>query len=841
MTRYDAFLGENWAVLQQASLYHPEPNPTFANPDFEGASFRVLIVRLSPFRDVDRSTPHLFLFQAVRRALPDAYVDMAFFPPEHDRERLREAGVPLLVGVQSWRDVLDFDAVLVSNAYTLELINLPYLLIHSGLPALASERDAAVPPIVLGGSNALATQSVITPEGDCVADAIFFGEGEGQVGTLVRALVTRGAEPKRARLASAAQSVDGLWIANGPPDQRVRKAVCAHPQVEDLLTDFPVLDSDQATTARLQVSYGCPAFCSFCFEGYERKPYRELDVETLLDAARTLKRQQGAEALDLYSFNFNTHRDVLTLILDLNRIYDRVGLKSQRVDMLAAMPALLEAEVIADNRSFTLGIEGISRPMRAFLHKSLIEAEIENVLARLFDQKIREIKLFFILTGRETTADLAEFRDFVVNLKALRQQSGSGARIIFSVGMLVRMPFTPLQFDSLLLDPSAWRQVAGPVKSTVETNGFEFRMAVPWEDYAASQVLAVGGTWLSEPVLQLAREGHLYDLELTPGYWDALRAWLKDHDHWNEDLLGEKGPDHTFPLAFVDTGIDVDFLYRQYEMAKEGEDTGYCLGEVGMPGRVGETARCLGCGACPDDVTRRLILEHRMRHPGPGYLRELEAMMRRKWRLQPIYGRFWIPPVAGVHDTAWRDAFAMRGLLAFDPALVGNLLSVRERCFSAGDLESRYPPVYGETILAVKAWDLPALGMALASADPFFNGMRFLGWLDDYEPGTFDRARIRLTLPSEHFPEAGQRLRRFLQDAYVPVNLRRVNEGYRFDVPEKARKKRVLLAGHFEQDAASFTAELEVTPKFDLVAYLRSFRGRDRILEAQVEVIELEL
>mgnify|MGYP006284208211 FL=1 len=827
-------------MLQQASLYHPEPNPTFENPDFRDASFRALIVRLSPFRDVDRSTPHLFLFQAVRRAVQDAYVDMAFFPPEHDRDRLLEAEIPLLVGIQSWRDLTDFDVVLVSNAYTLELINLPYLLIHSGLPVLASERSVSVPPIILGGSNALATQAVITPKGDGVADAIFFGEGERQVATLVGVLAAHAEDPKRNRLLQAAEQVDGLWIADGPPYQSVRKAVCANPEAKDLLTDYPVLDSDQATTARLQISFGCPAFCSFCFEGYDRKPYRELDRDLLLETARQLKRQQGAEALDLYSFNFNTHRDVMALIMDLNRIYDRVGLKSQRVDMLAAMPALLEAEVLADNRSFTLGIEGISGRMRAFLHKSLSDGAIESVLVRLFDQKIREIKLFYILTGHETDEDLAAFRDFVLHLKALRQRSGHEVRVIFSIGMLVRMPFTPLQFDRLVLDVPTWRQVIGPVKATVETNGFEFRLAVPWEDYAVSQVLAIAGLWLSELVLDLAHEGYLYDLKLTPGYWDALRGWLQDHGHY-EDLLGEKGPDHRFPLDFVDTGIEADFLYQQYEMAKAAEDPGYCLGEVGGAGGVGDQVRCLGCGACPDEATRRSLTRHRMRNPGAGYRKELDAMMHRKWRLQPVFGRFWLPPVTGTQGEAWRDAWVMRSLLAFAPALIGNCLSVRERCFTTGDLDARYPPFYGETVMAVKAWDDPALGRALAPGDRLPGGVRFLGWLDDYTPGLFDRATIRLTLPSTHFPDAGRRLRRFLQEAYVPVNLRRMDAGYRFDVPEKVRKKRVLLAGHFEQDAYTFEAELLITPKFDLKAYLQSFPGRDRSLEAQVEIAELGL
>ena len=98
-----------------------------------------------------------------------------------------------------------------------------------------------------------------------------------------------------------------------------------------------------------------------------------------------------------------------------------------------------------------------------------------------------------------------------------------------------------------------------------------------------------------------------------------------------------------------------------------------------------------------------------------------------------------------------------------------------------------------------------------------------------------------MTLPSVHFPDAGQQLRRFLQAAYVPVNLRRDVDGYIFDISVKALKKRVLLAGEFTQDAHSFQARLVVGQKFVLVAYLRSFSGPDRCREAHVEVQDLEV
>ena len=865
MTNYNAYFDQNRALLQQAPLFALQPNPTFHNPPFDAASLRVLIVRLSPFRDVSRSTPHLFLYQAVRKgmtasggssgATEDVYVDMAFFPPEHDRTRLLEAGIPLLVGTQSCRSARDFDLVLISNSYSLELINLPYLLINSGIPLLAGERDASWPPFILGGSNALASQALLAPGGDAVVDALFFGEGEREVEALVRGFHAGRSLPKLERLLQVAETVTGLWVAGGPAEQLVEKAVCHLPEAADLLVDYPSLNSEEASTARLQTSFGCPAFCSFCFEGYERKPYREVALEEILATAAELKRRHGVRAVDMYSFNFNTHTDILAMLLELNRQFERVNVLSQRVDLLAVLPDLMEAEILADKRSFTLGIEGVSARMRAFLHKTLSDAEIESVLSRLLQARVRDIKLFYILTGHETDADLASFHAFVLRLKGLRRLHSRGMRITFSFGLLIRMPFTPLRHDRLLLDESEWRPILGAVKSSCETNGFEFRLATTWDEYAASQVLALGGTWLHAPLIALAREGHLYDLHLTPGYWDALQRWMIDEGHWTESFLGEKGPDWPYALDFVQFSVPAAFLYEQYREALAGVDRGYCLGEVGGLGGAGDPGHCLGCGACTTPEERAAIIGHAMRRPEDGYLTELRETMRAKWQIQPVYARFRLPPLVVGAEPEWVNALIMRALLERHPQLARDLLAVQEAVFTTKANIARYTGLYGETVVGLRVWHSDAL-RSLTEGELLPGDLLFEGFVSSFVPGEFRQMRMRLVLPAVHFPDAGSRLRRYLQAQYVPVNVRNLSAAelsesgidsdsraltaaYRFEIPEKARKKRVLLEGRYVERDGCFEAELVVTPKFDLVDYLRSFAEPLHVGDVRAEVLEL--
>jgi hypothetical protein len=860
MPDYGDSIRRNLYRLPQAEPFLPSNNPTFGNPSFEAASCRVLIARLSPFRDVDRSLPHLLLFHEVRRALADAFIDLAFFPPTAQRELFEREGIPFLIGSQSLRSAGEFDLVLISNAYTLELINLPYLLIRSSIPLFASERGPEWPVILLGGSNAMATQAIIREDGDSLVDGVFFGEGEGLVGKLVQRVSELGGrriDDRLKALRQAAQEIPGFWAAGSM--QQTAKATC-EPEAQLLPTDYPTLNTLEAHTAHLQITYGCPAFCSFCFEGYDRKPYRELMLADLLAAARRIKQAQGAEEVSLYSFNFNTHADILPMMLELDRLFDRVSLKSQRLDILQHVPSLLEAEVTADKREFTLGIEGISARQRAFLHKSLPTDDITALLDRLLRQPIRRIKLFYVLAGHETEEDVAEFGDFVRWLKEARRTRRQ-LRVLFSFGLLIRMPFTPLRHDRLFLDESVWKPLIGHVKSACETNGFEFRLAFDWPAYCTSQVLALGGHWLVEPIVQLAQRGYCFDTTLPPEYWDALQGWMGRNGHWSNTFLGEKESDYPFPLAFVESNVSAEFLYRQYQEAllplvpsasrERRSDSGYCLGDSDpstppldlLRGRLraGQPGRCLGCGACADEEQRRAITHHRVHQPDGDYLAQLREVVARKRQHQPLYVRLrtesWL---AGV-EPAFLNALVFRQLLARHPELIENLLSARESLFTVKPNDRRFPGVSGETVFAFKAWDAEALQHTLADwRERTGTGFEVVGPAEGFTPGEFDRLHLDLCLPGEFFPEPRKRLEEYLRGTYLPYSLRREGEKLVFDLPAKALKKKVLIGGTIEEREDTFLASLEVSVKFDLGAFLWTFGEGDLSHYAQARVSAIQ-
>jgi hypothetical protein len=496
-----------------------------------------------------------------------------------------------------------------------------------------------------------------------------------------------------------------------------------------------------------------------------------------------------------------------------------------------------------------------------------------GLLGQLLASRVREIKLFYILTGHEDEEDIAEFRQFLRGLKALRRGQGRGARgsarIVFSFGLLIRMPFTPLRYDRLLLDEEHWRPLIGQVKSACETNGFEFRLAFDWPAYCVSQVLALGGYWLVEAILALAQNGYCFDAELPPGYWDALQAWMVRKGHWNKAFLDEKGPDTPFALNFVRSNVPPEFLYRQYQEAQEGVDGGYCLGSQDKEGR------CLACGACVSAEQRAAITSQRPPASRAGaHVASLRKVMARKRRLKPTYVRVRLDRRLAGALPAFVNAYAFRELLARHPELTENLLSARESLFTISPNERRFPPMTGETVFSLKAWDAEAMLDVLGRSSAFpptlvgrasgengipradstrpleaaatSMGFEVLGLAESFTPGAFTRLQLEIHLPARHFPEPRAHLETYLRDAYLPYLLRREEplQGgearYRFDVPPKGIRKKILYSGAFEIGAQGMDAWLKVGPGFGLLALLEGFGERSLCRQAGVHVAGIE-
>jgi radical SAM superfamily enzyme YgiQ (UPF0313 family) len=577
---------------------------TIPATEFDKRNFRLLITRLSTWRDTAESFTHTLLYQ-IAANVDGVFPDLAYLPPPKDAEVFDRDNIPWLLGTTSKHGGRDFGMIAFSDSIVQELVNVPLMLGKSDIPVGKQARmaDNGAPLVILGGASALYAVGVFS-ESDSPVDGIFIGEDARLIGRIFRECAagrSRGV-PKQEILEGLAE-IDGFVLPERRPKTVVYQAEPLPP--EQLLADAPVLNNEESLgRGNLQLSEGCACFCSFCAESFSRKPYREFGAEQLLAAALRQKALRGVDDLELYSFNFNMHRDFYRIIADLAPRFASIGLKSQRFDSIAHDADLLAVLHAAEKSSITCGLEGISPRLRRYLHKSLRESDLDKSLSRLLAAPLRELKIFLVATGIECEEDYEELKKLLAGMQTTLRAANRHPRVIFSATILVRFPWTPLEFEDAP-DPRVCAAVVRRTEQIVRAAGFEFRASSEPADYWLSQALVrAADPRIGRALLAAQREtGFVYYREVPISFTDAVKRAALDVGISPESLLAGSPPAErmTKPWQGIATGVDERFLVSQWEAARAFRDEGFCGGSAAREGS------CMGCDACGSAETKAAI------------------------------------------------------------------------------------------------------------------------------------------------------------------------------------------------------------------------------------------
>ncbi len=649
MMNFSSWYEQNYPSLSGSGLWlrGGEPN-TLPASEFDNSPFRILIARLSTYRDTADSFTHKLLYQ-IAASIPGTFPDMAFLPPPKDAEAFDRDNVPWLLGTTGKHGARDFSVVALSLSIVQELLNIAPLLRKSGIPLSRNERmaDAACPLVILGGASALYASFLFGPD-PCV-DGIFAGEDAGTIRELF-SLCREGVAGKRDKraLLQELRGVPGFFEPGGPIATSMHHSRSL--PAGQLLERGPVMFNEGTIgTASLQISEGCAGICSFCAESFARKPYREFDIETLREAALRLKAAMAVETLELYSFNFSMHRSFHRLLEALVVLFPEVGLKSQRLDSIAFDPELLKFLHAAGKSSLTFGIEGISPRLRRYLHKDLGERDIQRGMHAVLTAPIRELKFFLIATGLEEQADYDAFRSLLALMGEILRGSARAPRIIFSMTMLVRFPGTPLEFEDAP-EPGICRKVVEAVERLVRAAGFEFRTSAGTSDYWISQLLVrLADPRVAEAVrVACVAIGFVYYRDIPTALVSSIREQLALRGiPADEPFRGHSPASRSQkPWSGIETGVGEAFLAAQWKCAIASMDQGQAEEvPIALPARDRSENRL------PIDRFRELIAATRRRKTVIHFRVNIDSSLRD------------VPP-------AMRGTLLAKALMAAEPGLV---------------------------------------------------------------------------------------------------------------------------------------------------------------------------
>ncbi|MDD5673568.1 MAG: hypothetical protein PHC61_05370 [Chitinivibrionales bacterium] len=591
MLDFNAWYEQNYPHLTGQGLWlrGGELN-TLGPAEYERRAFRICFARMSSPFDCAESLTHKLLYQ-IASNLPDVFCDLAYLPPLNDAPLFDRDFIPWILGTQTKRGPRDFDCIGFSNAIVQELLNLPTMLSKSGIPLSKKERlaDRTVPLIILGGANAANTAWLNT--NDPLVDGIFAGDSHPTLRRLLE--YCRDAKNQnidKSELLARLDSVEGFF----QPDhiRPVTKARAHDLTTQTAPTNIPVMYiGDQAGRATIPISEGCPCFCSFCAESFQNKPYREISAGAVIEQVGKIKRFTGAADIDLFSFNFNMHEQIIPLLEQVSDIVNHIGLKSQRFDHIAHDNQWLRLLHIFEKTSLTCGLEGISARLRRYLNKNLTENDLHESFGRLLAGPLRQLKVFLIATGLEEEADYREFNELLDFIGGNNLQGEHAPRLIFSVTPLVRFPNTPLE-HAPGVSPATYETILRKLQQTITGHGFEFRAAAGGAEAFVSQLLlrADRDDLRAAIVAALRETGFVYYRTIAGKFTNELMSRLKTLGIGVE-LAPTTG-------GFLSCGIEPQFLQKAYDHNRLFKEIDFCRG------RIGKAGNCLACGACPDAKTR---------------------------------------------------------------------------------------------------------------------------------------------------------------------------------------------------------------------------------------------
>ena len=467
---------DNRHRLSANGLYLDGGEPGRPDPaEFDTARVRLLICRPSTYAGTIPSITHRLLLWAARQ-VPGVYVDLAFLPPASDTALLTRDNVPWWLASGCKHAPADFDLLAVSLSVPQEAVNLPALYRHSGLHLGAVQRlaDSAQPLVILGGNAAAAMPflhgDAEGPGSGGLADLVCNGDGIVFLQTLLRRLLahpdlTEGAKAQRkpfskpALLEQLAAELPGAYVPHffhheysGDGSLRITPVAPGLPMPVAFRRDDPevwtdgydgayIPFADTDTEETLPFSVGCRFRCRFCQTGWGRGEPTDTPVPGLLAAARRLKANTAASDLNLLASDACSVPGIAAALDGIRPLFRQASLKSLAAASLSRDPAARELIQRLDKHEFSLGVEGFSRRLRAWLGKEADPDVLAGVLRSLAHSGLRQVKLFLIATGRETADDVTELIEL---FEQLRKAAPAG-RFIASVTPLFHAPFTPLQ------------------------------------------------------------------------------------------------------------------------------------------------------------------------------------------------------------------------------------------------------------------------------------------------------------------------------------------------------------------------------------------------------------
>ncbi len=560
----------------------------------------------------------IMILYEVLNEQPDVLAERTYAVWPDLEKLMREHGVPQFT-VESHRPVGAFDLLGVSFATELGYTNLLTALDLAGIPLHATERTGDHPVVIAGGHAAFNPE----PIADFI-DAAVLGDGEEavlEITAVVRAWKAHGCPGGRQELLVRLAETDGVYLpgcydvsylpdgrighvtSQGRAPQRVAKRTTMDLD-EWPYPQQPLVPIAESVHERMSVEIfrGCTRGCRFCQAGMITRPVRERSVDGVKEMVERSLKASGFGEVGLLSLSSADHSEIGEITKGLADRYEGTGvslsLPSTRVD---AFNIDLANEISRNGRrsGLTFAPEGGSERIRRVINKMVSEEDLIRTVSTAFGAGWRQVKLYFMCgLPTETDDDVLQIAQMAYNvIRAGREASGSkDIRCTISIGAFVPKPHTPFQWVAQehpdVVD-SRLRKLRAEINSDRRIGrniGMRYHDGKP---ALIEGLLSRGDRRVGRVIERVWRDGGRFDGWSEHFSYDRWVAACTDELTPQGVSLEwfttrERGRDEVLPWDHLDSGLDKEWLWDDWQDALAGREQDDC-----------RWTPCFDCGVCP--------------------------------------------------------------------------------------------------------------------------------------------------------------------------------------------------------------------------------------------------
>jgi len=516
----------------------------------------------------------------------DCVAERVFMVWPDMEKQMKELDIPLF-SLESSTPLNQFDILGFHLTYEMNYTAVVAMMKLAKISPFAKDRDEIDPIILAGGPSTINPE----PAADFI-DAFYIGDAEEAIHEIIDSIKeSRDSGLNRESVLEKLTDISGVYVprfyrpsysSDGKfagieklrPNISDRIKIRSVPELKDeYYPDKPIVPYIETSQDHLAVEImrGCVRGCRFCQAGYQYRPRRQRNVQSIKSEILDSLSATGYDDVTLLSLS-STDFDGLDELLEITcplLSEKKVGLGLPSLRPETVTPELLNFISTTRKSGLTIAPEAGTERMRRVLGKEISDDQIFAAFENAVNAGWQTIKFYFMIGLPGETMDDIEAISSILRRASYMAHQGSGrVNINVSISPFCPKSHTPWQWEKLVSKEELEKKIERISKRVKKSN---IKLKLRDLDLTSIEAaIARGDRRIGAAIYNAYKKGSRLD------GWSELfdvRRWQAAFDEAGlniSDYTGSIDEDAALPWEHIDKGISKEFLKKDNRDSKNG-------------------------------------------------------------------------------------------------------------------------------------------------------------------------------------------------------------------------------------------------------------------------------